>query len=132
MKYDELTGFKCAVAVAVACLEDERPKGESIQPEAAAQYVSDVLEVLLSSVPVEATVEPMTYPRCCKIPLIIRIDGRLPVLVLSQCHGKRGGSGTGRRPARPGQNGRTSHCLTEVRELCVHLTVRSGRRFWIA
>ena len=45
MKYDELTGFKCAVAVAVACLEDERPKGESIQPEAAAQYVSDVLEV---------------------------------------------------------------------------------------
>ena len=44
MKYDELTGFKCAVAVAVACLEDERPKGESIQPEAAAQYVSDVLE----------------------------------------------------------------------------------------
>ena len=49
MKYDELTGFKCAVAVAVACLEDERPKGESIQPEAAAQYVSDVLEVLLSS-----------------------------------------------------------------------------------
>ena len=75
MKYDELTGFKCAVAVAVACLEDERPKGESIQPEAAAQYVSDVLEVLFSSVPVEATVEPMTYPRCCKIPLIIRIDG---------------------------------------------------------
>lgn len=75
MKYDELTGFKCAVAVAVACLEDERPKGESIQPEAAAQYVSDVLEVLLSSAPVEATVEPMTYPRCCKIPLIISIDG---------------------------------------------------------
>ena len=75
MKCDELTGFKCAVAVAVAYLEDERPKGEFIQPEAAVQYVSDVLEVLLSSAPVEATVEPMAFPRCCKIPLIIHIGG---------------------------------------------------------
>lgn len=80
MKYDESTGFKCAVAVAVACLEDERPRGELVQPEEAAQYVSDVLEVLFSSAPFKATVTPMSYPTGHKIPLIIRIDGFTPCL----------------------------------------------------
>ena len=29
----------------------------------------------MSSAPVEATVEPLSQPRCCKIPLITSIEG---------------------------------------------------------
>lgn len=43
MKYDEMTCFRCAVAVAVTCMEDERPQSETVTPQQAAEYICNVL-----------------------------------------------------------------------------------------
>lgn len=75
MKCNENTRFMCAVAVAVACMEDERPKNQDVNPMQAADYMQHVLDILFSASEFTPKVETMTYPRCSKIPLIIRIGG---------------------------------------------------------
>ena len=47
MKYDEMICFRYAVAVAVSCLEDERPRGDEATPESAAAYIAHVLDLSL-------------------------------------------------------------------------------------
>ena len=44
MKNDGMNFFNFAIAVAVACNADTRPKGET-KPEAAAQYIQNVLDM---------------------------------------------------------------------------------------
>lgn len=75
MNCNENTRFMCAVAVAVACMEDERPKQPCVEPEQAAKYLQDVLNILFSASDVVPKVETMLYPQCSKIPLVIRVDG---------------------------------------------------------
>ena len=45
MKNDGTNFFKYAVAVAVACTKDERPKGV-VTPEEAAAYIRSILELI--------------------------------------------------------------------------------------
>ena len=45
MKNDGTNFFKYAVAVAVACTKDERPKGD-VTPEEAAAYIRSILELI--------------------------------------------------------------------------------------
>lgn len=75
MKYDEMTCFRCAVAVAVTCMEDERPQSETVTPQQAADYICNVLDIVFAYSGIECTVVPMLYPACSKIPLIIRLSG---------------------------------------------------------
>lgn len=71
MKYDEMICFRCAVAVAVSCLEDERPQGDAATPQSVAAYISHVLDIVFAYSGIETCVIPMVYPSCCKVPLII-------------------------------------------------------------
>lgn len=75
MKYDEMTCFRCAVAVAVTCMEDEHPQSETVTPQQAADYICNVLDIVFAYSGIECTVVPMIYPACSKIPLIIRLSG---------------------------------------------------------
>ena len=74
MKNDGTNFFKYAVAVAVACTKDERPKGD-VTPEEAAGYIRSILELIFCYSGIEFMVNPMTYPKCSKIPIIIRLFG---------------------------------------------------------
>ena len=69
MKNDGTNFFKYAVAVAVACTKDERPKGD-VAPDEAAAYIRSICYS-----GIEFMVNPMTYPKCSKIPIIIRLFG---------------------------------------------------------
>lgn len=75
MKYDEMICFRCAVAVAVSCLEDERPHGEEATPQGVATYITHVLDIVFAHSGIKTSVVPMVYPSCCKVPLIIRLHG---------------------------------------------------------
>lgn len=75
MKYDEMICFRCAVAVAVSCLEDERPPGDAATPQSVAKYIPHVLDIVFAYSGIETCVIPMVYPSCCKVPLIIRLYG---------------------------------------------------------
>lgn len=72
--------FKYAVAVAVACTQDDRPKGD-VTARAAADYVRSILDLVFCYSSIEYSVTPMTYPKCGKIPLIIRLYGLDEVLL---------------------------------------------------
>ena len=74
MKNDGTNSFKYAVAVAVACTKDERPKGD-VTPEEAAAYIRSILELIFCYSGIEFMVNPMTYPKCSKLPIIIRLFG---------------------------------------------------------
>lgn len=80
MKHDGTNFFKYAVAVAVACSQDERPKGD-VTPKDAAGYIRSILDLVFCYSGIEYTVTPMTYPKCGKIPLIIRLYGLDEVLL---------------------------------------------------
>lgn len=75
MKYDEMICFRCAVAVAVSCLEDERPQRGETTPQGIAAYIAHVLDIVFAHSGIETCVIPMAYPSCCKVPLIIRLHG---------------------------------------------------------
>lgn len=51
MKYDEMICFRCAVAVAVSCLEDERPRGDAATPHSVAKYIAHVLDIWTKMTP---------------------------------------------------------------------------------
>lgn len=72
MKHNGTDFFKYAVAVAVACMKDERPKGD-VTPEIAAIYIHNILELIFCFSGVAFTVTPLAYPSCSKIPIIIRL-----------------------------------------------------------
>jgi hypothetical protein len=71
---DGRTYCKCAVGVAIACMEDFRPKG-NVTPTAAAQYIREVLELALCNSGIEIAVQPIAYPASSKIPLNITLMG---------------------------------------------------------
>lgn len=72
MKHDGTDFFKYAVAVAVACMEDERPRSD-VTSEMAAIYIHNILELIFCFSGVAFTVTPMAYPSCSKFPIIIRL-----------------------------------------------------------
>lgn len=74
MMIDGRTYYKCAVGVAVACMEDIRPK-VNVTPDAAAKYIRAVLELALCNSGIEIAVSPVKYPACSKIPLAITLMG---------------------------------------------------------
>lgn len=80
MKNDGRDFFKYAVAVAVACMKEEQPKGE-VEPEAAAEYIREILSLVFSYSGIDFLVSPMRYPRCAKIPIIITLIGFDKVLL---------------------------------------------------
>jgi hypothetical protein len=71
---DGRTYCKCAVGVAIACMEDFRPKG-NVTPAAAARYIREVLELALCNSGIEIAVQPIAYPASSKIPLNITLMG---------------------------------------------------------
>lgn len=75
MNNDGMKFYHLAIAVAVACNADTRPKSNT-EPGKAAQFVQDVLEMALASTGLKFEVKPLSYPRCGKTPLVIRVAGR--------------------------------------------------------
>ena len=75
MTYEELHVFKFIVAVATACMEDERPPAFATTPELACRYIRGILDLALSRFGLAYDVRPMAYPVCSKIPIIISLDG---------------------------------------------------------
>ena len=69
MKNDGMNFFNFAIAVAVACNADTRPKGET-KPEAAAQYIQNVLDMAFVNTGLQFS------PQCGKIPIVIQVPGR--------------------------------------------------------
>lgn len=74
MKNDGTNFFKYAVAVAVACSAEDKPIGDVTQ-EQAASYMRSILDLIFCYSGIEYTVQPMAYPKCGKIPIIIRLCG---------------------------------------------------------
>ena len=74
VKNDGTNFFKYAVAVAVACSAEDKPTGEVTQDQAAS-YIRSVLDLVFCYSGIEFSVQPMVYPKCGKIPLIIRLYG---------------------------------------------------------
>jgi len=72
--------FKYAIAVAVACTQDDQPKGDVTQ-KAAADYIRSILDLVFCHSGIEYTVSPMAYPKCGKVPIIIRLCGIDEVLL---------------------------------------------------
>lgn len=75
MNNDGTNFFNFAIAVAVACNADTRPKGET-KPEAAAQYIQNVLDMAFVNTGLKFRVKPLAYPQCGKIPIVIQVPGR--------------------------------------------------------
>ena len=75
MNNDGTNFFNFAIAVAVACNADTRPKGET-KPEAAAQYIQNVLDMAFVNTGLKFRVKPLAYPLCGKIPIVIQVPGR--------------------------------------------------------
>lgn len=74
VKNDGTNFFKYAVAVAVACSAEDKPTGDVTQDQAAS-YIRSVLDLVFCYSGIEFSVQPMVYPKCSKIPLIIRLYG---------------------------------------------------------
>ena len=60
MNNDGTNFFNFAIAVAVACNADTRPKGET-KPEAAAQYIQNVLDMAFVNTGLKFRVKPLAY-----------------------------------------------------------------------
>ena len=73
--YEEMNVFRFIIAVATACMEDERPRADAFTCERACSYVGGILDIALSRFGIDFSVRPMKYPVCCKIPIIITLDG---------------------------------------------------------
>ena len=75
MNYEEMNVFRFIVAVAAACMEDVRPRASAMTRERACDYISGILDIALSRFGIGYHVQPMKYPECSKIPIIISLDG---------------------------------------------------------
>ena len=75
MSYEEMNVFRFIVAVATACMEDERPPASTVTPERACRYIRGILDTALSRFGITYEVRPMAYPACSKIPVIISLNG---------------------------------------------------------
>lgn len=67
--------FRFAVAVAAVCMEDERPLATAMTRERACEYISGILNMALAHTGIVFHVQPMRYPKCSKIPIIISLEG---------------------------------------------------------
>lgn len=75
MTGEELNVFGIAVAVAAACLEDEKPDAADMTNEDACEYVGHILSLALANTGIGSRVRPLAYPACSKMPLIISLTG---------------------------------------------------------
>ena len=75
MKNRNRSVFRIIIGVAVACMEECRPKTGEATPELVCEYVAGVLETVFSGTGVGVHVRPLAYPSSCKIPVIISLDG---------------------------------------------------------
>ena len=75
MKKRENSVFRIIIGVAVACMEDGRPKLEDATPELVCDYVAEVLETAFSGSGIGVHVRPLVYPSSCKFPVIITVEG---------------------------------------------------------
>ena len=73
MKIIGMTYFRFAAAVAINCTERAMPDQDATPDEVAA-YLEDVLELLFSSIGLAPRVRAVTYPKSCKIPLVIELS----------------------------------------------------------
>ena len=48
MNYEEMNVFRFIVAVATACMEDEKPRASAVTRERACDYISGILDIALS------------------------------------------------------------------------------------
>ncbi len=75
MKNRNRSVFRIIIGVAVACMEECRPKAGNATPELVCEYVADVLETVFSGTGIGVHVRPLAYPASSKIPVIIGLDG---------------------------------------------------------
>ena len=73
MKSNVTSYFKFVVAVAINC-SNELKWSENATPDQAAAHITNVLQLLFSDSGITVRVEPMAYPVCSKIPLIITLN----------------------------------------------------------
>ena len=73
MKSNVTSYFKFVVAVAINC-SNEPQWSEDTTPDQAAAHISSVLQLLFGDSDITMQVEPMAYPICSKIPLIITLN----------------------------------------------------------
>ena len=75
MKNKGKSVFRIIIGVAVACMEESRPKLGEATPELVCEYVAGVLETVFSGTGIGVHVRPLVYPASCKFPVIITLDG---------------------------------------------------------
>ena len=75
MESENRNVFRFILGVAVACMEDSRPKTEETGPEDACGYVAGVLETAFAGTGVRFGVRPLAYPGKSKFPVVIAMDG---------------------------------------------------------
>lgn len=75
MKNNGRNYFRCAAAVAITCLEDEKPNLDMERSEMA-EYIQNVLEVLFYNADLHIRTWAMPYPKSSKTPILIEIPGQ--------------------------------------------------------
>ena len=75
MNSEETGAFRFFVGIAVACMEEFRPKSDAVTPESACGYVAGVLETVFAGTGVWFGVRPLAYPGKSKFPVVIAMDG---------------------------------------------------------
>lgn len=75
MNINDVNIFRLSIAVAIECSLQDRPQDQDFNPQSAAQYIENVLGIVFANSGRNYTVEPLPYPVCSKIPLIITCDG---------------------------------------------------------
>lgn len=73
MKIIGMNYLRFVVAVAINCTERRMPDLDS-SPDEIAAYIEEVLGLVFSSVGVAPRVRAITYPKSCKIPLVIELS----------------------------------------------------------
>ena len=73
MKSNVTSYFKFVVAVAINC-SNEPKWTENTTPNQAAAFIDNVLHLLFGDSGIAVQVEPLAYPACSKIPLIITLN----------------------------------------------------------
>ena len=73
MKSNVTSDFKFVVAVAINC-SNEPQWTENVEPHQAAAHISNILQLLFEDSGITTKVEPLAYPACSKIPLIITLN----------------------------------------------------------
>lgn len=67
-------GMNFILTVAIACSRDYGV-GPDISPDKAAAHIKDVLQIAFSNTGYTFDVQPLAYPACSKIPLVITVNG---------------------------------------------------------